>query len=70
MTDDLPTNKAARVVHRPFPSFEPQMAKGGRWFVAVTTGVGPLSHIGDFATEADAKNWISTNSKYWPGKPP
>jgi hypothetical protein len=45
------------------------MTKGCHWFVAVKTGNGPDSHIGDFATEEEAKNWISTKSKYWPGKP-
>jgi hypothetical protein len=43
--------------------------KSGRWFVSVITGHGPDSHIGDFETEAEAKNWILTKSKYWPGKP-
>lgn len=52
-----------------FPYFEPQMIKSGRWFVAVRTGVGPDSHIGDFPTEAEAKKWILTKSKYWPSKP-
>ena len=37
------------------PQFEPQMTKSGRWFVSVKTGNGPDSHIGDFATEAEAK---------------
>jgi hypothetical protein len=40
-----------------------------RGFVTVKTGNGPDSHIGDFESEADAKDWISTKSKYWPGKP-
>ena len=53
-----------------FPNFEPEVTKDGRWFVAVKTGVGPDSHIGDFATEEEAKDWILTKSKYWPGKPP
>ncbi len=44
MTDDLRTDKAARAP-KPFPSFEPQITKGGRWFVAVTTGVGPISTL-------------------------
>jgi len=52
-----------------FPQFKPEMMKGGRWFVAVTTGHGPDSHIGDFGSEAEAKEWILTRSKYWPGKP-
>ena len=52
-----------------FPQFEPKMIKSGRWFVSVITGYGPDSHIGDFETEAEAKNWILTKSKYWPGKP-
>ncbi|MGY4289354.1 hypothetical protein ACVWXO_008620 [Bradyrhizobium sp. LM2.7] len=67
MTGDSPTDKVARG-QKSFPYFEPQ-TKNGRWFVAVKTGVGPVSHIGDFATEAEASNWISTKSKYWPGKP-
>jgi hypothetical protein len=54
---------------KPFPQFRPEMIKDGRWFVAVKTGNGPDSHIGDFATEAEAMDWISTKSKYWPGKP-
>jgi hypothetical protein len=45
------------------------MNKSGTWFVSVTTGYGPDSHIGDFATEKDAQDWISTKSQYWPGKP-
>jgi hypothetical protein len=51
------------------PEFKPQMVKTGRWFVAVKTGNGPDSHIGDFATEAEAMSWISAKSRYWPGKP-
>jgi hypothetical protein len=51
------------------PEFIPEMIKSGRWFVSVKTGNGPDSHIGDFETEAEAKNWIATKSKYWPGKP-
>jgi hypothetical protein len=51
------------------PHFEPEMIKTGRWFVSVKTGNGPNSHIGDFETEADAKNWILTKSKDWPSKP-
>jgi hypothetical protein len=50
------------------PYFEPEMIKSGHWFAAVTTGNGPDSHIGDFETEAEAKSWILTKSKYWPGK--
>jgi hypothetical protein len=52
------------------PYFEPEMTKSGRWFVSVKTGNGPDSHIGDFDTEAEAKNWISTKSQHWPSKPP
>jgi len=51
------------------PTFKPQMVRGGRWFIAVATGYGPDSHIGDFATEEEAKDWIMTKSKYWPSKP-
>jgi hypothetical protein len=51
------------------PHFEPEMiTRSGRWFVAVKTGHGPDSHIGDFETEAEAVEWISTKSKYWPGR--
>lgn len=35
--------------------------------MAVKTGVGPVSHIGDFAKEVEAMNWISKKSEYWPG---
>ena len=51
------------------PHFVPEMIKTGRWYVSVKTGNGPDSHIGDFATEAEAKDWILTKSKYWPSKP-
>ena len=54
---------------KPAPQFRPEMVKGGRWFVAVKTGNGLDSHVGDFETEAEAKDWILTKSKYWPGKP-
>src|SRR6202035_2059352 len=45
-----------------FPRFEPEMIKSGRWFVAVKTGKGPDSHIGDFDSEAAAQHWISTST--------
>jgi hypothetical protein len=61
------TDSRVRGIARSFPSFAPQITKGGRWFVAVKTGVGPDSHIGDFESEAEANNWITTKSKYWPG---
>ena len=50
-----------------FPLFKPEM-KGGRWFEAVETGYGPDSHIGDFATEAEAEEWIAMKSQDWPRK--
>jgi hypothetical protein len=50
------------------PHFSPQMTTSGRWFVSVETGNGPDSHIGDFDSEAQARKWISTKAKYWPGK--
>jgi hypothetical protein len=50
------------------PNFKSEVTN--RWFVTVKTGVGPDSHIGDFATEAEAQHWIETKSQYWPGKPP
>ena len=52
-----------------FPRFEAKVMTSGRWFVSVITGHGPDSHVGNFATDEDAKNWILTKSKYWPGKP-
>src|SRR5262245_6841985 len=55
-------------MNKTLPQFVPQLTKGGRWFVAVTTGNGPDSHIGDFETEAQARAWITSKSKYWPGK--
>jgi hypothetical protein len=48
------------------PAFRPQLNKAGRWFVAIATGYGPDSHIGDFETEREAQYWISTRSKDWP----
>jgi hypothetical protein len=48
------------------PKFSAQMSKSGRWFVAVVTGHGPDSHVGDFATEEEAQHWVSTRSKDWP----
>jgi hypothetical protein len=51
------------------PEFQPKLNSSGTWFVAVTTGHGPESHIGDFPTKEEAQLWISTKSKYWPGKP-
>jgi hypothetical protein len=48
------------------PKFCPEMTKSGRWFVAITTGYGPDSHVGDFETEEEAHRWISTKSKDWP----
>jgi hypothetical protein len=48
------------------PTFKPKINKTGSWFVAVTTGHGPESHIGDFSTEKEAERWISAKSKDWP----
>jgi hypothetical protein len=47
-----------------FPQFEPAMGASGRWFVAVQTGKGPNSHIGDFETESEAERWIATKAKH------
>jgi hypothetical protein len=30
------------------------------------TGNGPDSHVGDFSTEAEARQWNMTKSKDWP----
>jgi hypothetical protein len=51
------------------PAFRPEITKSGRWFVAVVTGNGPNSHIGDFDTEEQAKEWIETKARFWPGGP-
>jgi hypothetical protein len=51
------------------PKFEIKERESGRWFVAVITGNGPKSHVGDFATKGEAKEWISAKSKCWPSKP-
>jgi hypothetical protein len=48
------------------PKFRAEMNRSGRWFVAITTGYGPDSHVGDFETEEEAQRWISTRSKDWP----
>jgi hypothetical protein len=48
------------------PKFHSKMIKDGRWTVAVSTGYGPVSHVGNFATEEEANRWIATNSKNWP----
>jgi hypothetical protein len=51
------------------PEFQPKLNDSGTWFVAIATGHGPESHIGDFPTEEEARRWIVTKSKYWPTKP-
>jgi len=48
------------------PKFHSKMIKDGRWTVAARTGYGPVSHVGNFATEEDANRWIATDSKNWP----
>jgi hypothetical protein len=48
------------------PKFHSKMIKDGRWTVAVKTGYGPVSHVGNFATEEEANRWIATDSKNWP----
>jgi hypothetical protein len=47
------------------PKFHTKMIKDGRWTVAVTTGYGPKSHVGDFATEEEAQRWITKDSAAW-----
>jgi hypothetical protein len=56
-------------MYKPVPKFAPEKTKNDRWFVAVVTGNGPDSHIGDFASKTDAENWIRTKSQYWPTGP-
>jgi hypothetical protein len=51
------------------PEFQPKLNSSGTWFVAVATGHGADSQIGDFLTEEEAQHWILTKSKYWPSKP-
>ena len=47
------------------PKFHSKMIKDGRWTVAVSTGYGPVSRVGNFATEEEANRWIATDSKNW-----
>jgi hypothetical protein len=47
------------------PKFHSKMIKDGRWNVAIKTGYGPFSHVGNFATEEEANRWIATQSKIW-----
>jgi hypothetical protein len=47
------------------PKFHTKMVKDGRWAVAVTTGYGPQSYVGDFATEEEAQRWIANDSAAW-----
>jgi len=42
------------------------MIKDGRWTVAIRTGYGPVSRVGNFATEEEANRWIATNAKNRP----
>jgi hypothetical protein len=44
----------------------PKMIKDGRWTVAVSTGYGPVSHVGNFTTEEEANRLIVTDSKNGP----
>jgi hypothetical protein len=48
------------------PKFHSKMIKDGRWTVAVSSGYGPVCHVGNFATEEEANRWIATDSKNWP----
>jgi hypothetical protein len=48
------------------PKFHSKMIKDGRWTVAIRTGYGPVSHVGNFATEEEANRWIATNAKNRP----
>ena len=68
LLDDLPSEAelgcAVSIIEDDLPTFKPEKIKGGRWFVAVKTGNGPDSHIGDFDSEAEARRWISTKGKY------
>ncbi len=43
------------------PKFHSKMIKDGRWAVAVSTGYGPVSHVGNFATEEEANRWIASD---------
>jgi hypothetical protein len=43
------SSRARTFVMTEYPKFYPEMNKTGRWFVAVKTGTGPDSHVGDFA---------------------
>jgi hypothetical protein len=51
------------------PAFQSEKNNAGRWSVAIATGNGPDSHVGDFVAEEETQHWIAKKSKYWPGKP-
>jgi hypothetical protein len=42
------------------PEFQPKLNSSGTRFVAVATGHGPASHIGDFLTEEVNKPFIAS----------
>ena len=42
------------------PKFHSKMIKDGRWTVALNTGHGPVSRVGNFAAEEEANRWIAT----------
>jgi hypothetical protein len=50
----------------PTIKFEPRPVDGGpRWQVVATHSCGKQEQITGFATESDAKNWITNDSAAW-----
>jgi hypothetical protein len=48
------------------PTFIPQELKvGGGWYVVATLSDGRTRHIGGFATEIEATQWIKNESVAW-----
>ena len=48
------------------PTFIPQELKvGGGWYVVATLSDGRTRHIGGFATEIEATEWIKNESVAW-----
>ena len=55
---------------RPLPTFVQQheLEGGAGWYVVATWYNGRSQHIGGFATEADATDWIKNESAEWTRK--
>lgn len=52
----------------PAPTFEHHELKAGGWYVVATWYNGRTQHVGGFATEAEAIDWIKNESAEWTRK--